>query len=110
MLLPLAALVWSSRAGGLDEFWHQATQPEAVAALKLTLGLAAIVALVNAVTGTAIAWVLVRDRFPGRGLRRRGDRPAVRAADDRRGPDAAGALRPRRARSVIDVAFTRIGT
>jgi sulfate/thiosulfate transport system permease protein len=68
VLLPLAALMWSSRAGGLDEFWEQATQPEAVAALKLTLGLAFACALVNAAFGTAIAWVLVRDRFPGRGL------------------------------------------
>jgi sulfate transport system permease protein len=68
VLLPLAALFWASRANGLDEFWNQATQPEAVAALKLTLGLAAVCALVNAVFGTTIAWVLVRDRFPGRGL------------------------------------------
>ena len=68
VLLPLAALVWSSRAGGLDEFRSQVTQPEAIAALKLTLGLAAACALVNALFGTAIAWVLVRDRFPGRGL------------------------------------------
>ena len=68
VLLPLAALFWASRADGLDEFWKQATQPEAVAALKLTLGLSAVCALVNALFGTAIAWVLVRDRFPGRGL------------------------------------------
>src|SRR5512133_2552045 len=68
VLLPLAALTWASRADGLDEFWNQATQPEAVAALKLTLGLAAACALVNAVFGTVIAWVLVRDRFPGRGF------------------------------------------
>ena len=66
VLLPLAALVWSSRAGGLGAFWDQATWPEATAALKLTLGVAAVCALVNAVTGTAIAWMLVRDRFPGR--------------------------------------------
>jgi sulfate transport system permease protein len=68
VLLPLAALVWSSRSEGLNTFWHQATRPEAVAALKLTLGVAAICALVNALAGTAIAWVLVRDRFPGKGL------------------------------------------
>jgi sulfate/thiosulfate transport system permease protein len=68
VLLPLAALVWSSRAGGLSAFWHEATQPEAVAALKLTLGVAAVCALVNAVAGTAIAWVLVRDRFRCKGL------------------------------------------
>jgi sulfate transport system permease protein len=68
VLLPLAALVWSSRAGGLGTFWDQATRPEATAALKLTLGVAAVCALVNAVAGTAIAWTLVRDRFPGKGV------------------------------------------
>jgi sulfate transport system permease protein len=68
VLLPLAALVWSARGGGLAEFWHQATEPEAIAALKLTLGLSAACAAVNAVAGTATAWVLVRDRFPGKGL------------------------------------------
>jgi sulfate/thiosulfate transport system permease protein len=68
VLLPLAALVWSSRAGGLGALWDQATRPEAVAALKLTLGVAAVCALLNAVAGTAIAWTLVRDRFPGKGV------------------------------------------
>jgi sulfate transport system permease protein len=68
VLLPLAALVWSSRAGGLGAFWDQATRPEATAALKLTLGVAAVCALVNAVAGAAIAWTLVRDRFPGKGV------------------------------------------
>ena len=68
VLLPLAALVWASRADGPAAFWHQATAPESVAALKLTLGVSAICALVNAVAGTAIAWVLVRDDFRGRGL------------------------------------------
>jgi sulfate/thiosulfate transport system permease protein len=66
VLLPLAALVWSARAGGLGAFWDQATRPEAVAALKLTLGAAAVCALVNSVAGTAIAWTLVRDRFRGK--------------------------------------------
>jgi sulfate transport system permease protein len=68
VLLPLAALVWSARGGGLAEFWHQATEPESIAALKLTLGLAAACAAVNAVAGTATAWVLVRDRFPGKSI------------------------------------------
>ena len=68
VMLPLAALVWASRADGPAAFWHQATAPESVAALKLTLGVSAICALVNAVAGTAIAWVLVRDDFRGRGL------------------------------------------
>src|SRR6478672_2023665 len=68
VLLPLAALVWSSRAGGPAAFWHAATGPEAMAALKLTLGVSVVCALINAVTGTSIAWVLVRDRFRGKAL------------------------------------------
>src|SRR5437762_6172954 len=67
VLLPLAALIWVSRAHGLGSIWHAATQPEAAAALKLTLALAAICALIDAVAGTAIAWTLVRDRFSGKG-------------------------------------------
>jgi sulfate transport system permease protein len=67
VLLPLAALVWSSRSHGLQSSWHEATRPEAVSALKLTLGAAVICAAINALAGTMIAWVLVRDRFPGKG-------------------------------------------
>jgi sulfate transport system permease protein len=44
------------------------SSPEAVAALKLTLGAAVVVALVNGVLGTVTAWVLVRDDFPGKAL------------------------------------------
>jgi sulfate transport system permease protein len=44
------------------------SQPQAVAALKLTLVASVVVALVNALMGTLIAWVLVRDRFRGQGL------------------------------------------
>jgi len=59
VLLPLAALAW--RAHG----WDAVTSPQAVAALKLTLIASFVVALINAVAGTAIAWTLVRDRFLG---------------------------------------------
>jgi sulfate transport system permease protein len=65
VLLPLAAVIGAASGSG---FWQAATDPEAVAALKLTLVLALAVGLVNAVTGTAIAWVLVRDRFHGQSL------------------------------------------
>jgi sulfate/thiosulfate transport system permease protein len=68
VLLPLAALVWSSRVGGRAAFWDAVTKPESLAALKLTLGAAAVCALINAVAGTALAWVLVRDQFRGKGL------------------------------------------
>ena len=66
--LPIAALVWAARADGLSQFWFWVSQPEAVAALKLTLAVAALVALTNAVFGTLLAWVLVRDDFRGKPL------------------------------------------
>ncbi len=68
VVLPIAALVWASRENGLHQFWSVATAPEAVAALKLSLGAAVVVSLVNAVLGTITAWVLVRDDFRGKGL------------------------------------------
>jgi sulfate transport system permease protein len=66
VLLPLAALTWKAGAGGRGGFWDAITAPEAVAALKLTLVVSFVVALINAVMGTVIAWMLVRDSFPGR--------------------------------------------
>jgi sulfate transport system permease protein len=66
--LPIAALIWSSRSQGLSQFWYWITQPEAVSALKLTLAVSALVALTNAVFGTLIAWVMVRDDFPGKNV------------------------------------------
>jgi sulfate transport system permease protein len=66
--LPIAALVWQSRSSGWSTFWADVTNAEAVAALKLTLVVAALAALTNAVLGTVTAWVLVRDKFPGKGV------------------------------------------
>jgi sulfate/thiosulfate transport system permease protein len=68
VLIPLAALSAEGAEGGWHHFWRAASNPQAVAALKLTLGLAAAVVAINAVSGTAIAWMLVRDRFLGKGL------------------------------------------
>ena len=68
VLVPLAALAWEAHKGGLSGFWEAISSPEAVAAMKLTLIASFVVAAINAVAGTAIAWVLVRDRFYGRAL------------------------------------------
>jgi len=67
VLLPLAAVVWRSTDDGATGFWDGITDSQAVAALKLTLIASLIVAAVNALMGTVIAWVLVRDRFHGQG-------------------------------------------
>jgi sulfate/thiosulfate transport system permease protein len=66
VLIPLAAVVVRSMEDGLSGFWAQVTTPEASSALKLTIGASLLVALINLVMGTLIAWVLVRDDFPGK--------------------------------------------
>ena len=68
-LIPLAAVV----AKSLDRRRRtrsgtRSPPTQAVAALKLTLIASVIVVIVNAVFGTLIAWVLVRDEFPGKGI------------------------------------------
>ena len=68
VLVPLAAVVAKGAAGGWHHFWQVAWNRESRAALELTFGLAGAVVAINAVTGTAIAWMLVRDSFPGKRL------------------------------------------
>ena len=68
VMIPLAAVVSRSMDEGWDTFWTAVTGEQAVASLKLTLIASVIVVLINAVAGTAIAWVLVRDRFPGKSV------------------------------------------
>ena len=68
VLIPLAALTAGAFDDGWSGFWDAITNDQAWYAVKLTLIASAIVTLINAVMGTLIAWVLVRDRFPGKGL------------------------------------------
>jgi sulfate transport system permease protein len=67
-LIPLAAVLARSVDEGVDTFWNSVTSPQAVASLRITLIASVIVVVINAVTGTLIAWVLVRDEFPGKGI------------------------------------------
>ena len=66
VLLPLGAVVWRANEDGFDRLWDAVTTPEAAAAIRLTVGASFLVALVNVVFGTLVAWVLVRDDFHGK--------------------------------------------
>jgi sulfate transport system permease protein len=66
VLLPLAALTVTSFGHGWSGFWAAVTAPVALASLSITVAVAAAVAVLNAVMGTLIAWVMVRDEFPGK--------------------------------------------
>jgi sulfate/thiosulfate transport system permease protein len=68
VLLPLAAVLSRGFSDGIGHFWSSITDKEAMAAIKLTLISSLIVVVVNAIMGTLIAWVLVRDEFRGKRL------------------------------------------
>jgi len=66
--LPIAAVVITSLGDGPGTFVSAVTSAEALDTLRLTVGAALGATVVNAVVGTLIAWVLVRDQFPGKRL------------------------------------------
>ena len=68
VLIPLTAVLVQASAGGWSAYWDALRSPQTLAALKLTVGQAALVTAVNVVMGTTIAWVLVRDHFRGKQL------------------------------------------
>jgi sulfate/thiosulfate transport system permease protein len=68
VLIPLSTLAFKSASLGPDGFWAAVTAPRVVASYKLSLGAAFVGAVVNAFFGLAVAWVLVRYRFPGQRL------------------------------------------
>ena len=65
VLLPIAALVWATHTRAS---WQAVSSPQAVAALKLTVFVSLAVAAFQALAGTAVAWTLVRDSFPGQSV------------------------------------------
>ncbi|QNN55006.1 sulfate ABC transporter permease subunit CysT [Nocardioides mesophilus] len=66
VLIPLAAVVVKAAGGGWATFQETLTNPQTLAALRLTVATSLVVTALNMVMGTVIAWVLVRDRFWGR--------------------------------------------
>ena len=68
VLLPISAIAAASLGDGLGGFWDAVTTPDALAALRLTVGISLLVTAINAVMGTVIAWVLVRNDFRGKRL------------------------------------------
>jgi sulfate transport system permease protein len=66
VLIPLAAVAVKAFSAGLGTFWDSVTNPYAVKTVAITLVISLIVAAIGAVMGTLVAWVLVRDEFPGK--------------------------------------------
>ena len=68
VVLPLAALALRPWELGVSGVWHVLSEPRVAAALRLSFGLSALAALLNAPLGLLIAWTLTRYAFPGRRL------------------------------------------
>jgi sulfate transport system permease protein len=68
VLIPLSAAFIRTAALTWPEFWAAVTTPRVLASYRLTFGASFAAALVNAVFGLLVAWVLVRYRYPGKKL------------------------------------------
>ena len=68
VLLPLATIFLKTSTIGWSRFWEIVLSPRSIAAYELSFGASLAAALINAVFGVILAWVLTRYRFPGRGL------------------------------------------
>jgi len=66
VMIPLAGLFLKSATISWSEFWKTVSDPRVVASYKLTFGASLVGALLNAVFGFIVAWVLVRYSFPGK--------------------------------------------
>ena len=68
LLLPLSALVMQLAQMSWAQYWEVITNPQVVAAYKVTLLSAFVASIFNGVFGLLMAWILTRYRFPGRTL------------------------------------------
>lgn len=68
ILLPVAAIFQGALSQGISTFIDALTQPQVIAAFRLSLTLAAAAVVVNTIFGTIVAWVLVRQDFWGKGF------------------------------------------
>ncbi|GEO37404.1 sulfate ABC transporter permease [Skermanella aerolata] len=66
VLIPLAGLILAAAGLGWSGFWSAVTTPRVLAAFRVSFGTSMIAALINAVFGLMVAWVLVRYSFPGK--------------------------------------------
>jgi sulfate transport system permease protein len=68
VLLPLSGLAFKSSSLDWAQFWDIASGERALASYRVTFGASLLAALINAVFGLIVAWVLVRYNFPGKRL------------------------------------------
>jgi sulfate transport system permease protein len=68
ILLPIIAITIEAFKGGMPALWKHIIAPQALFSLRITFITAILMLLINIITGTATAWVLVRCQFPFKNL------------------------------------------
>jgi sulfate transport system permease protein len=68
LLLPLAVVFFEALREGVDTYLASFSDPDAIAAIRLTLTVAAIAVPLNLVFGVAAAWAVAKFSFPGKSL------------------------------------------
>jgi sulfate transport system permease protein len=68
LVVPLAAVFTQALAKGLDTYFEALTEPDALAAIRLTLLAAGIAVPLNLVFGVAAAWAIAKFEFPGKSV------------------------------------------
>ncbi len=66
VLIPLSALFFKTATAPWEHIWETISSPRVLASFRLTLGASLVAALINAVFGLGVAWMLVRYSFPGK--------------------------------------------
>lgn len=68
VLLPLGALIFKAAHVGIADFWAIISSQRTLSALRVTISMAAVATVFNAVYGLLLAWALARYKFPGKRL------------------------------------------
>ena len=68
IILPIVAIISTALQDGFPALWSNIIERQALYSLKLTFITAFLMLLINIITGTATAWVLVRYNFPFKNL------------------------------------------
>lgn len=68
LVLPLANVLYQAFREGLPAYWRALTEPDTVAAIRLTLAVAAVAVPLNTLIGVAAAWAVTKFDFPAKSL------------------------------------------
>lgn len=66
VLLPICALLLKATGIGADQLWEILSSPRTLASIRVTVTMALLATLFNAIYGLLLAWALARYQFPGK--------------------------------------------